>query len=185
MYVFLPESVMRRYAVYGGSFDPVHFGHLSMIERAINLGYEVIVVPAYRHAFGKRLTPFKHRIRMCELALQACQFQKHAHLCCIEQKLAQRHNTPVYTYDVLCKLRNTLQTTPCLLVGPDIAAEWQRWYRHETIDQEFGRLCLPTTRAIRSTEIRKRLRAGASPDSLREMMPEPVIAYIMSEGLYR
>ena len=50
---------MRRYTVYGGSFDPVHFGHLSLVERAVTLGYEVIMVPAFRHAFGKQSAPFR------------------------------------------------------------------------------------------------------------------------------
>lgn len=176
---------MSRYAVYGGSFDPMHFGHLSMIERAIDLGYETVVVPAYRHAFGKKSAPFEHRVRMCELALQAGQLQEHARVCYIEHTLAQESNTPVYTYDVLCKLRDILQIAPRLLVGPDIAAEWQRWYRHEAIDRDFGRVCLPMTRTIRSTEIRRRLQAGAPPDSLHDVMPEPVIAYITAEGLYR
>jgi nicotinate-nucleotide adenylyltransferase len=179
-----PESAMSRYTVYGGSFDPIHFGHLSMIERAIELGYEVIVVPAYHHAFGKKSVPFAHRVRMCELALQACGLQEHTRLCAIEQTLAPGRRAPVYTYDVLCTLRDTLQAAPCLLVGPDIATEWERWYRYEEIDREFGRLCLPMTRAIRSTEIRQHLHAGAELSSLREFMPEPVIAYIMAEKLY-
>ena len=50
---------MRRYTVYGGSFDPVHYGHMSLVERAIALGYEVIMVPAFRHAFGKQSAPFE------------------------------------------------------------------------------------------------------------------------------
>lgn len=176
---------MSQYTVYGGSFDPIHFGHLSMLERAMALGYEVIVLPAYHHAFGKQSAPFAHRVRMCELAVQACQLQAQTRLCTLEQTLAQGRGTPVYTYDVLCALRDKLQAAPCLLVGPDIAAEWHRWYRHADIDREFGRLCLPVTRAIRSTEIRQRLRAGASPASLRELMPEPVLAYIAAHGLYR
>ena len=180
------ESHMSRYAAYGGSFNPVHYGHMSMVECAVALGYEVIVVPAYRHAFGKQSAPFAHRVRMCELALQACELQQHARVCAIERSLAPPgSDDPVYTYDVLCALRDTLQTAPCLLVGPDIVEEWQRWYRHEEIDREFGRLCLPMTRAIRSTEIRQRLHAGASPASLREDVPEPVCAYIAAHGLYR
>jgi nicotinate-nucleotide adenylyltransferase len=175
---------MSRYAVYGGSFDPMHFGHLSMLERAMALDYEVIIVPAYRHAFGKQSAPFPHRVRMCELALQSCQFQEHTRVCTIEQTLAQGCCTPVYTYDVLCVLRDKLQAAPCLIVGPDIAAEWQRWYRHADIDREFGRLCLPVTRAIRSTEIRQRLHAGASPATLCEMVPESVLAYVTAYGLY-
>jgi nicotinate-nucleotide adenylyltransferase len=176
---------MRRYAVYGGSFDPIHFGHLSMIERAVGLGYTVIIVPAYRHAFGKRSAPFAHRIRMCELALEAQQLQEHTHLCTIEHTLARGEEAPVYTYDVLCALRDKLHTAPQLLIGPDVLAEWERWYRHEDIDREFGRICLPETRTIRSTEIRQRLHAGTSPAALGEFTPQAVIAYILAQGLYQ
>ena len=176
---------MRHYTVYGGSFDPVHFGHLSLLERAIALGYEVIIVPAFRHAFGKQSAPFEHRVRMCELALLACQLQAQARVCTIERSLAQDSDIPVYTYTLLCHLRDKLGSAPCLLVGPDIAAEWERWYRHTDIDQEFGRLGLPLSRAIRSTDIRQRLRAGAAPASLSALLPAPVAAYIAAHHLYR
>jgi nicotinate-nucleotide adenylyltransferase len=176
---------MRQYTVYGGSFDPIHFGHLSMIERAVALGYTVIVVPAYRHAFGKKSAPFAHRVRMCELALEACQLQEHTRLCTIEATLAGGKPLPVYTYDVLCALRDKLQQAPRLLIGPDVVAEWARWYRHEDIDREFGRVCLPEINAIRSTEIRQRLQAGASPASFREVIPEAVMAYIVAAELYQ
>lgn len=176
---------MHRYTVYGGSFDPVHFGHMSLVERAIALGYEVIIVPAFRHAFGKQSAPFEHRVRMCELALLACQLQVQARVCTIEHTLAYARDVPVYTYTVLCHLRDKLGSAPCLLVGPDIAAEWQRWYRHVDIDREFGRLCLPLTHAIRSTDIRQRLHAGAVPASLSALIPAPVTAYIATHGLYR
>jgi len=176
---------MRRYTVYGGSFDPVHCGHMSLVKRAVALGYEVIMVPAFRHAFGKQSAPFEHRVRMCALALQAGQLVEHARVCTIERSLAPASGAPVYTYDVLCYLRAQLGSAPCLLVGPDIPAEWQRWYRHTDIDAEFGCLCLPLTHMSRSTDIRQRLRAGEAPASLRAMIPEPVAAYIAAHGLYR
>jgi nicotinate-nucleotide adenylyltransferase len=176
---------MRRYTVYGGSFDPVHCGHISLVERAVALGYAVIMVPAFRHAFGKQSAPFEHRVRMCELALLACQLQEHAQVCAIEHSLAQANPAPVYTYNVLCHLRDTLGSAPCLLVGPDIATEWERWYRHTEIDAEFGRLCLPLVHPIRSTDIRQRLRAGEAPASLSAVLPEAVAAYIAAHGLYR
>jgi nicotinate-nucleotide adenylyltransferase len=176
---------MRRYAVYGGSFDPIHCGHGSMIERAIGLGYEVIVVPAYRHAFGKQSAPFEHRLRMCELALHDWGFQEQVRVYQIERTLAQGRHTPVYTYDVLCALHEKLGSPPCLLVGPDITAEWERWYRHEEIDRDFGRLCLPMTHTIRSTVIRQRLSRGDAPETLCDVLSASVIAYIRTEGLYR
>jgi nicotinic acid mononucleotide adenylyltransferase len=66
-----------------------------------------------------------------------------------------------------------------------VVAEWARWYRHEDIDREFGRVCLPEINAIRSTEIRQRLQAGASPASFREVIPEAVMAYIVAAELYQ
>lgn len=173
---------MRRYAVYGGSFDPIHAGHVSMIRRAVELGCHVIIVPAFRHAFGKQSAPFEHRLRMCHLALDAT-LQAHTCVCDVERHLAN-DNEPVYTYDVLRHLRDRLRQPVSLLVGPDIATEWQRWQRHADIDREFGRLSLPATHTVRSSDVRQQLRQGAVPASLGELIPEAVAAYIATEGLY-
>ena len=176
---------MTRNAMYGGSFDPIHTGHLSVIERAMNLGYDILVVPAYRHAFGKRSEAFEHRVRMCELALQDHHLQARARVCTIEQTLASAEDAPIYTYDVLCALREQLRQPPCLLVGPDIADEWMRWHQHEAIDQEFERLPMPTTVDIRSSTIRERLQTGAKIDTLESYLTPSVRAYIAAHGLYR
>lgn len=175
---------MRRYAVYGGSFDPIHAGHVSMVRRAVELDYHVIIIPAFRHAFGKQSAPFEHRVRMCRLALDAS-LQVHARVYDVEGRLAADNDNPVYTYDVLRHLRDRLRQPLSLLVGPDIAAEWQRWHRHTDIDREFGRLSLPATHAVRSSDIRQQLRQGAPPASLGGMLPEAVADYIAEQGLYR
>jgi len=88
---------MRRYTVYGGSFDPVHCGHISLVERAVALGYDVIMVPAFRHAFGKASVPLEQHVCKCELPLQACQLQGHAQVGAIERTLGQASYTHVYT----------------------------------------------------------------------------------------
>ena len=175
---------MRWCTVYGGSFDPIHAGHVSMIRRAVDIGYHVLIVPAFRHAFGKQSAPFEHRLRMCHLALDVS-LQTRARVCEVERHLATGDGNPVYTYDVLHHLRDRLQQPLSLLVGPDIAAEWQRWHRHADIDREFGRLSLPATHAVRSSEVRQRLRQGAPPASLSGMIPKAAAAYIEAQGLYR
>jgi nicotinate-nucleotide adenylyltransferase len=173
---------MRRYAVYGGSFDPIHAGHVSMVRRAVELDYHVIIVPAFRHAFGKQSAPFAHRVHMCRLAFDAL---LPARVCDVERRLATDDDQPVYTYDVLRNLRDRLQQPISLLVGPDIAAEWHRWHHHTDIDREFGRLSLPATHAVRSSDIRQQLRQGVPPASLGGMLPEAVADYIAEQGLYR
>jgi len=176
---------MTQYAMYGGSFDPIHTGHLSVIERAATLGYYTLVVPAYRHAFGKRSEAFAHRVRMCELALQDCHLQTQARVCTIEQTLAKAEDAPIYTYEVLCALRSHLRQPPRLLVGPDIAKEWTRWHQHQAIDQEFGRLAMSMTLDIRSSALRQLLRDGATLDSLAPYLTPSVRAYIDAHGMYR
>lgn len=55
--------------IYGGSFNPPHIGHqiaCMWMTEALN-AKEVVVVPTYKHAFGKELVDFEHRIAMCEL----------------------------------------------------------------------------------------------------------------------
>lgn len=176
---------MTQYAMYGGSFDPIHTGHLSVIERAMTLGYHILVVPAYRHAFGKQSETFEHRVHMCELALQDRHLQTHARVCTIEQTLAKTKDGPIYTYDVLCALRSDLCYSPCLLVGPDIANEWTRWYQHEAIDREFGRLPMSMTLAIRSSLLRQQLYDGAELNALQTYLTPSVRAYIAAHRLYR
>ncbi len=175
---------MTRYAMYGGSFDPIHTGHLSVVERAMTLGYHILVVPAYRHAFGKRSEAFEHRVRMCKLALQDHHLQTHAQVCTIEQTLSRTEDVPIYTYDVLCALRLHLRQSPCLLVGPDIASEWTRWYQHDEIDREFGRLPMSMTLAIRSSTLRQQLHEGAELDSLTSYLTPSVRDYIAAHRLY-
>jgi nicotinate-nucleotide adenylyltransferase len=170
--------------MYGGSFDPIHMGHLSVVERAMTLGYHILVVPAYRHAFGKRSEAFAHRARMCELALQDCHLQTHARVCTIEQTLSRAENAPIYTYDVLCALRSHLRQPPRLLVGPDIADEWVRWYQHDAIDREFGRLPMSMTLAIRSSTLRQQLHGGAALNTLVSYLTPSVRAYIASHKIY-
>ena len=174
---------MRPNAVYGGSFDPIHAGHVSVVQRAVELGYQVIVVPAFRHAFGKQSAPFGHRVNMCRLALEDPVIA-HCRVCDIERSLATNDGQPVYTYDVLNHFRSRLQPPVSLLVGPDIAGEWLRWHRHDDIDREFGRLSLPATHAVRSSEIRQQLRLGPLPLPLGDMLPAVVARYITDQGLY-
>ena len=48
-------------AIYGGAFDPPHAGHASVIRRVLDSCDQVLVVPSYQHADGKRMADFDLR----------------------------------------------------------------------------------------------------------------------------
>ncbi len=54
-------------AIYGGSFDPPHFGHAMVIAWLLWSGTasEVWLVPTFQHAFDKPLAPFELRAGLC------------------------------------------------------------------------------------------------------------------------
>src|SRR5712691_6111787 len=66
---------MRRVGLMGGTFDPIHYGHLVIAEevRAMLDLIEMVFVPAGQppHKPGRTITAAEHRLAMLELAIVA------------------------------------------------------------------------------------------------------------------
>jgi nicotinate-nucleotide adenylyltransferase len=176
---------VRRVGLLGGSFDPPHCGHVLLGAYALSVAPidELWVVPTFAHAFGKALTPFEERVRMCELAF--------APLAAVRVlPLEQDLGVPSYTYRTLETLRTTHSDVLfTLVVGSDVERDLPRWRNAERVrelasvwvakraegtDAEF----LP---AISSTEVRAMLRAGL--DASR-VVPSAVLEHCQEKGLY-
>src|SRR5262245_45892887 len=69
----MTAATERRVGIFGGTFDPVHLGHLILAEQCREQGSldEVCFVPAYvpPHKQDRFLTPFEQRVEMIELAI--------------------------------------------------------------------------------------------------------------------
>ncbi|HJL16179.1 MAG TPA: nicotinate (nicotinamide) nucleotide adenylyltransferase [Sandaracinaceae bacterium LLY-WYZ-13_1] len=180
---------MTTWAIFGGSFDPPHVGHVLAAAwvRSTQRVDRVIVVPVREHAFGKGVVPFPHRRRMTELAFAPIRGVRVSDL---EARMAG----PSYTVKTLERLRRDHPDVSLrLVVGSDLVDQVPRWKEGERIPGlapllVVGRgghgegdedVLMP---AVSSTEVRRRLAAGESVDAL---VPRAVAAYAARHRLYR
>src|SRR5258707_14797642 len=111
--------------ILGGTFDPVHFGHLRLAEEAIlHCGFdEVRMLPAGTPPLrAAPMVSAEHRLRMLQLAVDG-----NARLKIDEREI---HRTDVcYTVDTLKELRAELGAArpACLILGFDQLVKLPRW----------------------------------------------------------
>lgn len=190
-----------RLGIYGGTFDPIHFGHLLLAEtvrETLNLD-AVWFVPAYLnpHKLGRPMTAPKARLEMLRFALAG-----NSDFRIYEQELKRKG--PSFTLETLQKIHRDYPTDELfLLTGADSLADFPNWREPETILQlaqlvvvNRGRTApeipaqLDSTRVqlvempaidISSSEIRRRARLGAS---IRYLTPRSVELFIQANQLY-
>lgn len=114
-------------AIFGGTFDPIHQGHLALGRAAADRFHldRVLFVPAAHppHKAGVTHAPYADRVRMVELA---CHGEPRFEVSRIEAGTARS-----YSIDTIEKLRATLAPGDALyfLIGADAFAEIQTWHR--------------------------------------------------------
>ena len=115
-----------RVALLGGSFDPIHVGHLHVAEVVLaSGGYDqVLFVPAHlpSHKPGAKLATAAHRLRMLQLAIAG---QPRFAISDVEV----RRGGVSYTVDTVRELQasGTLGARPGLVVGDDLGDELFTW----------------------------------------------------------
>ncbi len=198
-----------RVGVFGGTFDPIHLGHLR-VARSVRatLGLDrMLLVPAGQPWLkaGTPVSPVADRVEMVRLAIGR---RKDLELSTIE---AERPG-PSYAVDTMEALAGQSPAGPELyfLLGGDALADIARWKD----PQLLIRLCrlaafsrpggsLPDVPAleaavpgisqrvvlvevpqvdVRATDIRRRAAQGRS---IRGLVPRAVERYILDRGLYR
>jgi len=195
-----------RIGIIGGTFDPIHHGHLFVAEEA-RVRYaldRVVIIPHGQapHKDQSGISPGEHRFAMCALAAAANPAFEASR---IELDRPGRS----YTIDTLLALRDEHGASAELhfLIGADAVLEIMTWYRPDDVLREAKFIAvnrpgsdlstladvIGKKRAARvltmhvpgleisSTDIRRRVRVG---EAVRYLVPDVVAEYIEAEGLY-
>jgi nicotinate-nucleotide adenylyltransferase len=185
-------------AIYSGSFNPIHFGHLTIAQAALTAGIDelwFVVSPQNPLKNNSDLWPENDRLEMVRLAvkdetrMKASNYEFHL-------------SRPSYTINTLDLLKKEYpQHEFTLLIGGDNLANFHKWRQHQRILDEYGLMVFPrpgfsnpqleqhpNVRIIEapllyisSTAIRRRVYSGEPIDT---MVPKEVKEYILNNGLY-
>lgn len=178
-------------AVFGGSFNPPHVGHVLVppLVQATHDVDRVLVVPTFRHPFAKDLAPYDDRVRMCELALGG---SRDVEVSRVEEELGGESRT-LRTLEHLAARHPDWRLR--LVVGSDILAEAPRWFGFDAIQKlaplivlnragidapAIGKVLLPE---VSSTQVRAALGRGAWSE-VEQLVPRKVLSYVRAKGLY-
>ena len=195
-----PVAPGARIGILGGTFDPVHVGHLvaaTWAREALDLDRVLLVVAnvPWQKAGLRTVTPAEDRFRMVQAAVggvagvEACRIE-------IDR------GGPSFTVDTVRELQEAVPSLqPYVIVGADVASELDTWHRVDALRQavtlvvvdrggvgsadamagwRVERLRIPAL-DISSSELRQRLAEGKSVDFL---IPEPAIRCIRQLNLY-
>lgn len=189
----------RRIGVFGGTFDPPHVGHVSVVKDvadALDLD-EVVWIPARvsPHKLDTTRTDAQTRLEMARAAARTdSRFRA--------DPLEVNRPGASFTVDTLRELRATgvdPEDRLILIMGADQYAAFPSWRAPDEIRglaeiavmdregravaREPGVVRVPVGRVdVSSTMVRERVAAG---ESIRDLVPEGVAEIIRSEGLYR
>jgi nicotinate-nucleotide adenylyltransferase len=164
-------------AIYGGAFNPPHAGHANVMIEASKQARQVMVVPSYKHPFGKVMADYDLRLEwlgsivkrvrpLCDCPIVASN---------IEYELAKKMDGPIFSFDLLTYVARIMRVDTkqiALVVGQDVADLLPTFHLGPELLEQFSIICVPEQVGVRSTAMRKCLEIG-----------EPLPAHWMAPGL--
>ena len=192
--------------VLGGTFDPIHIGHLVVAEEArIKIGFnKVLFVPTGQPwvKLDRHITPAAHRVEMVRRGIAG---NPHFKLCTLEVE----RSGPSYTVDTLIALREQLGSEASLffILGRDTLAGLHLWKEPKKLVQLCRLVVAPRLGSkdlkhleteipglldkviqldmpvigISASDIRQRIAQGLS---IRYLVPAEVEKYITEQKIY-
>ncbi|MCQ3805977.1 MAG: nicotinate-nucleotide adenylyltransferase [Acidimicrobiaceae bacterium] len=202
----MEEHTPQRVGVFGGTFDPVHSGHLAValeVRHRLELDRMLLVVandPWQKTVFNS-VTPARFRFEMVRAAVAAANETIGASVLEASDHEIRRGGRTC-TADTLAALdAQTGGTDLFVVVGSDVAASLDTWERPEEVQRLATTVVAERAGSVggrpppgwehvvveapalevSSTDVRNRFRNGRP---VLGLLPTPVIDYVRSNGLY-
>lgn len=194
--------------IFGGSFDPIHRGHLEIAKAALREGgvdeVWIMVSPQNPLKQGERKVPVADRLEMARIAVQELPEEYRAGIKVSD--FETRLPVPSYTYSTLRALKDAYpERNFRWIIGGDNLDALARWRNAEEIIKEFGLIVYPRPGSdteklsksdpslvilknvrlmdISSTAIREAIRRN-DVGILQRATGESVASYILQHSLY-
>ena len=178
---------MREIALFGGSFDPPHVGHLLAAAYVLATAPcdELWFVPVLSHPFGKQLTgSYEHRVALCEELARLVPRTRVSR--------AEQESGHARTVDLLEWLQTQVSDARfALVLGTDLNAERAQWKQFDRV-QQLARIITVqrgghsedsvSIPEVSSTQVRALLKSGGS---VERLVPRGVLGAIRAAGTYR
>ncbi|TQV72237.1 nicotinate-nicotinamide nucleotide adenylyltransferase [Aliikangiella marina] len=196
--------ISKRVGIIGSAFNPPHLGHKDIIEQVYRDYDEILLVPSYRHAFGKSMVPYQYRLYMASMLGQAFHQEKYLKFTqstpiatsSIERELGEKNKAPVFTFNLLEALEERYRSADIepkltFIIGPDNASfeTWRKFYKGDEILKRWNIRPVSERVSVHSTMIRELIAEYPRPGFLfaarfKNYLDDMIAHYIFENKLY-
>jgi nicotinate-nucleotide adenylyltransferase len=201
---------MSNILLFGGAFDPPHYGHIAAAKRALQLKMheEVWWLPSASDAFGeKKMSDGEHRFNMLSILLAIAEDPR-----MFINRFELNFPETIGTYATVIKMKEAYpQHEFSYLIGTDQAERIREWRNSRELTRiipfvvirrngefpSYDKINWATIKPhnltlaptgdfnISSTKIRDMIRSGQPPEDILQLIPEQIYQYILKNKLYK
>jgi nicotinate-nucleotide adenylyltransferase len=185
---------IQKIAIVGGTFDPIHLGHLKIISEIAKKFAKVIVIPTGEPWLkaAKPIATGEQRVAMAQTAVNSLNLADQVQVSAIEVKRAG----PSYAIDTVNELSKVYpEASFTLVLGSDAALNLHKWHRSDELQKlvevlvvkrasvepsQFPEIAIDAP-DISSTAIRDKV---AHSQEIAELVPPTIATFIKEHHLY-
>ena len=185
---------IQKIAIVGGTFDPIHLGHLKIISEIAKKFAKVIVIPTGEPWLkaAKPIATGEQRVAMAQTAVNSLNLADQVQVSAIEVK----RSGPSYAIDTVNELSKVYpEASFTLVLGSDAALNLHKWHRSDELQKlvevlvvkrasvepsQFPEIAIDAP-DISSTAIRDKI---AHSQEIAELVPPTIVTFIKEHHLY-